>query len=69
MTQDEITATVVDSAFKIHKRLGPGLFESVYHPILSRDLVRRGLFVESRKPISFDYEECGSRRRSWLICW
>ena len=30
--------------------------ESVYHTVYSRDLSRRGLFVESKKPISFDYD-------------
>jgi GxxExxY protein len=29
--------------------------ESVYHKILYRDLVGRGLFVESKKSISFSY--------------
>jgi GxxExxY protein len=30
--------------------------ESVYHTVFSRDLIRRGLYVESKKPISFEYE-------------
>ncbi len=39
---DDITGAVVDAAFKLHTRLGPGLLESVYEVILARDLARRG---------------------------
>jgi hypothetical protein len=27
---DDITGQIVDAAYKLHKRLGPGLLESVY---------------------------------------
>jgi hypothetical protein len=30
MTENEIATQIVDAAYKIHTRLGPGLFESVY---------------------------------------
>jgi hypothetical protein len=33
-TENEIAKEVVDAAFKIHQRLGPGLLESVYEAIL-----------------------------------
>ena len=51
-----ITGDVVDAALQLHKRLGPGLLESVYEKILKADLVRRGHVVESQKDVSFDYE-------------
>jgi iron complex transport system substrate-binding protein len=53
---DEITGLIVDAAVKLHKRLGPGLLESVYEMILEKDLMAAGLSVERQKPISFDYE-------------
>ncbi len=53
---NEITGVIVDRAFRIHSKLGPGLLESVYETILSRDLSRAGLEVERQKPISFDFE-------------
>jgi iron complex transport system substrate-binding protein len=53
---DEITGEVVDAAVKLHKALGPGLLESVYELVLTRDLQRRGLQVERQKPISFEYD-------------
>ena len=28
--EEEITALIVDTAVKLHKKLGPGLLESVY---------------------------------------
>jgi GxxExxY protein len=53
---DRISGLVVGTSMRIHTRLGPGLFESVYHKILWRDLRARGLTVESKKPISFNFE-------------
>lgn len=53
---DDIAGEIVDSAFKLHSGLGPGLLESVYEAVLSRDLQRRGLLVERQKPISFAYD-------------
>jgi GxxExxY protein len=56
MDIEEAARIIVDAGFQIHRKLGPGLMESVYHAVYARDLPRRGLFVESKKPISFDYE-------------
>ena len=56
MDIDKAAGIIVDAGFQIHRKLGPGLVESVYHTVYARDLTRRGLFVESKKPISFDYE-------------
>lgn len=53
---DDITGCIVDAAYKIHTGLGPGLLESVYEPVLARDLNRLGLSVERQKVISFEYE-------------
>jgi len=53
---DEITGEIVDSAYKLHVGLGPGLLESVYEAVLMRDLQRRGLQVERQKPVSFEYD-------------
>ena len=44
-TLDEITSGVVDTAYKLHMGLGPGLLESVYEVVLARDLVRLGLVM------------------------
>jgi iron complex transport system substrate-binding protein len=53
---DEITGSIVDSAVRIHKELGPGLLESVYDLVLANVLARRGFQVERQKPICFEYD-------------
>lgn len=53
---DGVTGTIVDAAYKIHSKLGPGLLETVYETVLARDLSRRGLSVERQAPISFEYD-------------
>ena len=55
MTENEIATIIVDTAFHIHRDLGPGLFESVYEKILEAELLNRGLIVEHQKPIPIVY--------------
>ncbi|WP_298171715.1 GxxExxY protein [Novosphingobium sp.] len=56
MRVDQISATVVDEAIRIHRELGPGLFESVYESILAGRLEARGLRVDRQMtlPVEFD---------------
>ena len=56
MTENEISAIVVDSAFKVHTTLGFGLLESVYEAALCIELAKRGLKVERQKGISVFYD-------------
>ncbi len=56
MTENEIAGQIVDSAFKIHTTLGPGLLESVYRTVLSHELALRGLRVDKERPIPLTYE-------------
>jgi GxxExxY protein len=52
MTENEIVTIVLDTAFKIHRELGPGLFESVYETIMEYELVNTyGLSVQRQKTI------------------
>jgi iron complex transport system substrate-binding protein len=53
---DDITGEVVDAAYKLHIGLGPGLLETVYETILTRDLQRRGLKCCRQTLLSFDYD-------------
>jgi GxxExxY protein len=57
MTENQIATAVVDSAFKIHTTLGPGLFESVYVAILEYELQKRGLRVAHQIRLPVHYEE------------
>jgi iron complex transport system substrate-binding protein len=53
---DEISAQVVDAALDIHRRLGPGLLESVYELVLAAALERRGLTVDRQVPVDIEYD-------------
>ena len=57
MTENEIAKTIVDAAFHIHKRLGPGLLEAVYEVVLAYVLQRRGLKVERQVPVAIVYDD------------
>lgn len=56
MTENEIARTVVDSAFKVHSTLGPGLFESVYEAALAHELSIRGLHVARQRGLAVTYD-------------
>ena len=56
MTENEISKIIVDISYKIHTKLGLGLFESVYEAILFHELVKIGLSVERQKPIPVVWE-------------
>lgn len=52
MTENEIAKIIVNSAFKIHTTLGPGLFESVYETVMEYELVNEyGLDVRRQVPV------------------
>ena|SRR5690349_9726238 len=53
---DEITGIIIDEAVRIHRRLGPGLFESVYEAVLAHALTRRGLRVRRQYAVALEYE-------------
>ena len=56
MELKEITGVIVDASILIHRRLGPGVFESVYETVLASVLQKRGLHVERQRPIGFTFE-------------
>lgn len=56
MTENEIAKIIVDTAFQIHKRLGPGLLETVYEVILAYALNKRGLKVERQVPVAIVFD-------------
>ena len=54
---EELSAVVVDTAFRIHKDLGPGLLESVYELILAEKLHKHGISVDRQRPIDISYDD------------
>jgi GxxExxY protein len=55
--ENPIAAKIVDSAFSVHQKLGPGLLETVYEVVLAHEVAQKGLRVERQKsiPIAYDH--------------
>ena len=53
---EDLAAALVDSAFKVHRTLGPGLLESVYESCVCIELTRRGISYERQAPMPLVYE-------------
>ena len=51
MNLEQLAREAVDCGFHLHRRLGPGLLESVYEAVLFESLRRRGLDVRRQVPI------------------
>jgi GxxExxY protein len=57
MTENEIAKIIVDAAYQIHVRLGPGLLESVYETVLAYEVKKRGLNVVRQVPVPVIYDD------------
>ncbi|AZA61742.1 MULTISPECIES: GxxExxY protein [Chryseobacterium] len=57
MTENEISKIVFESGLKIHRKLGVGLFETIYEECLFYELQKEGLVVERQKFLNIQYEE------------
>ncbi|MDA3860867.1 MAG: GxxExxY protein [Melioribacteraceae bacterium] len=57
MTENEIAKIIVNSAFKVHTSLGPGLLESVYEKVLAYEIDKQGLVVERQVPMQVKYDD------------
>jgi iron complex transport system substrate-binding protein len=51
-----LAATVIDTGFKLHQHLGPGLLETAYEMILFEKLRQSGVEVARQVPINVRYE-------------
>ena len=56
MTENEIAKQVVDAAYQVHTRLGPGLLETVYEVCLAHELKKRGLNARRQEAIPIEYD-------------
>lgn len=57
MDENSIAKLVVEAAYKIHKKLGPGLLESVYLAVLAYELRKLGLQVLTEVGLPVTYED------------
>jgi len=54
--EEEIGKMIVNSAFKVHKTLGPGLLEKVYEACMEYELKKAGLSVKRQVDIPIVYD-------------
>jgi GxxExxY protein len=58
MEENEIAKIIVDVAYRIHKELGPGLFESVYESVFDYELSNEyGLYVQRQPTLPVIWKE------------
>ncbi len=53
---DEIAKKIVDSAFRVHSQLGPGLLESIYEVCLAHELKKSPMKVEQQLAVPVVYD-------------
>jgi GxxExxY protein len=56
MTENEVAKQILDAAFLVHTKLGPGLLELVYEVVIAYELKKRGLTAERQKPMPIVYD-------------
>ncbi len=54
--EESIAGKIVDSAYTVHKILGPGLLEKVYEACLCHELSKRGLKYQRQVDIPIVYD-------------
>jgi len=53
---NHISSQIIKAAITVHKELGPGLLESVYHSCMAMELRELGLNVKSEVPLPVIYK-------------
>jgi GxxExxY protein len=53
---EELSSKVIEAALAVHKQLGPGFLESVYHSAMGVSLSHRAVPFESQLPIDIAFE-------------
>jgi GxxExxY protein len=53
----ELSYEIMGAIFEVHKELGPGFLESVYHKALVEEFSGRGMKVEAQKTIDLTYKD------------
>ena len=58
--ENEISRIILDCAYKVHTKLGPGLLEKVYRECLAYELAKCGLEVKQECPFPVILK---------MVCW
>ena len=56
MAINDISSVVIEEALRIHRELGPGLFETVYETVLAGRLEKRGLRADRQVPVPIEFD-------------
>lgn len=54
---NDITGEIVDCAFKVHQKMGAGLYEKVYEDCMVYEFDKRGVLYKRQHSITVEYEE------------
>lgn len=65
---EQITTQIIGAALAVHKELGPGFLESIYHAAMRVSLAHRSIPFESQLPVDVCFEgEVVGRARIDLV--
>jgi GxxExxY protein len=53
---EQLSRTVIGAALAVHRELGPGFLESVYHSAMLVSLTHRAISFESQHPVDMIFE-------------
>lgn len=53
---DHLTYEIIGAAIEVHRELGPGLLESVYHKCMKHELTLRGIEFVSESIVKINYK-------------
>lgn len=67
--KEELTQRIINACINVHKELGPGFLESIYHNALKIEIERQKLGYESEKEVRIKYQglEVGIHRVDLFI--
>jgi GxxExxY protein len=57
MNLNELSREILNCAYNVHSKLGPGLLESSYEECCFYEISKKGILVQKQKPLPLIYEE------------
>ena len=69
MDFDPVSKAIIGAAIEVHRVLGPGFRESVYHKALARELTLRGIPFVSEPSVRVEYKDInvGTHEPDFLV--
>lgn len=57
MKENDLSYIIRGAIFRVYNEFGPGLLESVYQHVLAKDLISKGLNIETEVPVPVFYKD------------